>query len=85
VGAASSQGSLQRNCNREGINVQTPKASARIGIVANNQNDCQTCASWIAFGGMADQTGQSACGNFATTMPDNGDRQDALFGYVMVR
>jgi len=79
------RGSLQSNCNREGINVQTQLASVRIGIVANNQNDCQSCGSWIAFGGMADLTGESACGNFAVSSADNGSRQDALFGYVMVR
>jgi hypothetical protein len=79
------RGSLQSNCNREGINVSTPQANARIGIVANNQNDCSTCNSWIAFGAEGNSTGALACGNVADTSPDNGNRHDALFGYVMVR
>jgi len=79
------RGSLQSNCNREGINVETPQANARIGIVSNNQNDCSTCNSWIAFGAEGNSTGELACGNVADTSPDNGNRDDALFGYVMVR
>jgi hypothetical protein len=79
------RGSLQTNCNREGINVETAQANVRIGIVANNQNDCSTCNSWIAFGGAGNSTGELACGNVADTSPDNGTRNDALFGYVMVR
>jgi hypothetical protein len=80
-----SRGSLQLNCNREGINVATPEASVRIGIVANNQNDCSTCNSWIGFGAEGETTGERACGNVAATATDNGQRDDALFGYVMVR
>lgn len=79
------RGSLQLNCNREGINVQTPSARARIGIVSNNQNDCRSCQSWIGFGAKGDVTGERACGNYAPSSGDNGARDDGLFGYVMVR
>jgi hypothetical protein len=79
------RGSLQANCNREGFNVQTAQANVRIGIVANNQNDCSTCNSVIGFGAEGNSTGDLACGNVAASSPDNGDRDDALFGYVMVR
>jgi hypothetical protein len=80
-----SRGSLQTNCNREGINVETAQANVRIGIVANNQNDCTTCNSVIGFGAEGNSVGDVACGNVADTSPDNGTRDDALFGYVMVR
>jgi hypothetical protein len=79
------RGSLQVNCNREGINVDTPQASVRIGIVANNQSDCSTCNSFIGFGAKGNTTGELSCGNIAATSPDNGDRMSPLFGYVMVR
>jgi hypothetical protein len=79
------QGSLQLNCNREGINVETTQASVRIGIVANNQDDCSTCNSWIGLGAEGQTTGDLACGNVAQSNTDNGARDDALFGYVMVR
>jgi hypothetical protein len=79
------RGSLQLNCNREGFNVQTTEANVRIGIVANNQTDCSSCNSWIGFGAMGDTTGELACGNVAANTTDNGTRNDALFGYVMVR
>jgi hypothetical protein len=79
------RGSLQFNCNREGINVETVQANVRIGIVANNQNDCSTCNSVIGLGAAGNTTGDLACGNVAASSPDNGDRNDALFGYVMVR
>jgi hypothetical protein len=79
------RGSLQTNCNREGINVETPQASVRIGILANNQNDCATCNSVIGLGAKGMSIGELACGNVADTSPDNGTRDDALFGYVMVR
>ena len=48
-----SQASLQRNCNREGFNVlfgNEESSKARIGIVANNENDCYSCDSGIGFG-----------------------------------
>jgi hypothetical protein len=79
------RGSLQFNCNREGFNVQTTEANVRIGIVANNQTDCSSCNSWIGFGATGNTTGELACGNVAANVTDNGTRNDALFGYVMVR
>ena len=47
---------FQENCNMEGLNVQ-PKISSydnyvkvRIGIVANNQENCNSCDSCLGFG-----------------------------------
>jgi hypothetical protein len=77
--------SLQLNCNREGINVLTTSATARIGIISNNQNDCSTCQSWIGFGAKGDFTSERACGNYAPSSGDDGSRNEGLFGFVMVR
>ena len=48
---------LQENCNVEGFNVREPNSQiksphrfVRIGFVANNEDDCDTCDSWIGFG-----------------------------------
>ena len=76
--------SLQLNCNREGINVQEGAAYVRIGIVSNNDPDCNTCDSWIGLGGHAAGDTYS-CGNVAYNSSDNGDRNNYFFGYVMVR
>jgi hypothetical protein len=77
-------GSLQLNCNLEGVNVITPHVSIRLGIVANEQNDCATCDSFIGFGAQhfADTM---ACGNLARSSPDHGDRVDPDFGYIFAR
>ena len=47
------EASLQHKCNKEGFNIvcEGPNSStARIGFVANNENDCQLCDSRIGFG-----------------------------------
>jgi hypothetical protein len=80
-----SQGSLQTYCNAEGINVSTPLASMRIGIVSNDSDDCSTCDSFIGFGAWYQRQNSFACGNLAQLSPDNGDRQTPLFGYILAR
>ncbi|XP_028416366.1 uncharacterized skeletal organic matrix protein 5-like [Dendronephthya gigantea] len=45
--------SLQRNCNREGFNVNLRPdhhARIRLGIVGNEQNDCKTPDSFVGLG-----------------------------------
>ena len=43
--------SLQPNCKKEGINVQCSwSGSSRIGILGNNEEDCNTCDSVIGNG-----------------------------------
>ena len=56
------RGSLQRNCNRIGFNNYHEYAHVRIGIIANQENDCNSPDSRIGFGG-----GGSACGQTAAT------------------
>jgi hypothetical protein len=76
--------SLQTSCNMEGINVSAGAAYARIGILSNNDADCNTCDSWLGLGGHAAGPTYS-CGNVAYQGGDNGDRTNYFFGYVMVR
>ena len=91
---------FQENCNVEGLNVQPNISSfgnyvkVRIGIVANNQNDCGTCDSCIGFGISA-----RSCGGYDLTSTSCGvsrvacDRENrkepnknmAAFGYILVQ
>ena len=70
--------SLQLNCNREGFNA----IHCRIGITANQENDCNTPDSWLGFG-----TSNSGAGNFAngSWSPDNGGKDIKSFGYIFAR
>ena len=79
-----SQASLQRNCNKEGFNVVSDNRGfyrARIGIIANQQNDCSTCNSIIGFG----TVGYFSCGNKAKHRPDNGEKNIRAMGYILVQ
>ena len=83
-----SQASLQLNCNKEGFNVVCDGSSpskARIGIVANNENDCRSCDSRIGFGTGGDYDDSNTCGNEATHNVDNGDRHIKAMGYILVQ
>ncbi|CAB4044324.1 Hypothetical predicted protein, partial [Paramuricea clavata] len=65
--------SLQSNCNHEGFNIQLPYINARLGFVANNENGCGSCDSWIGFGiiySFACGTFYQACGNRAVCAVD---------------
>ena len=77
--------SLQRNCNMEGFNTECHdgKESARIGIVTNNEDECNSCDSRLGFGtkGKIDNT----CGNVAKHEADNGDKDIKAMGYVLVQ
>ena len=79
-----SQASLQRNCNKEGFSAVSDNRGffrARIGIIANQQNDCSTCNSRIGFG----TGGNNSCGNEAKFNPDNGDKHIRAMGYILVQ
>ena len=83
-----SKASLQHNCNREGFNAvgggHTPN-KARIGIIANEQNDCDSCDSLLGFGLDNGPYDESPCGNEAKHSPDNGDRLTYAMGYIFVQ
>ena len=79
------QGSLQLNCNKEGFNAvgtASHHSKARIGYIANQENDCGSCDSRIGFG---TRGGSNACGNVASYSPDNGDRNIKAMGYILVQ
>jgi len=83
-----SQGSLQHNCNKEGFNVVSTSDSnpkARIGILGNNQDDCDTCDSRIGFGTGGYHDDSNTCGNEATRLSDNGDKHIKAMGYILVQ
>lgn len=84
-----SEASLQTNCNKEGFNAGgcygDGCALVRIGIVSNEQNDCNTCDSRIGFGGAGSPDDSITCGNGAESSPDNGDKLIKTMGYILVQ
>ena len=79
--------SLQLNCRRQGFNVKDSSNSilSRIGYIANQENDCATCDSFIGLG-PANRFSIS-CGNFASgsTSPDNGAKNTRAMCYVLIQ
>ena len=83
-----SQASLQSNCNKEGFNVvgyRFDYSKARIGIIGNNQNNCNSCDSRIGFDTGGHDDDSNTCGNEATWLPDNGDKHIKGMGYILVQ
>jgi len=73
-----SQASLQPHCNKEGFNAVGSSNSfskARIGILGNNENDCNTCDSRIGFGTGGNRDDSNTCGNAAIK----------AMGYILVQ
>ena len=83
-----SRASLQSNCNKEGFNAigaSTTHSKARIGIISNEQNDCNSCDSRIGFGTGGYGDDSNTCGNEAGAGPDNGDQHIKAMGYILVQ
>ena len=78
-----SEASLQLNCNKEGFNVKGGRNQVRIGILGNEQPDCDTCDSKLGFGGKGGLT----CGNQAVGRvgADNGDKLFKVMGYILIQ
>ena len=81
-----SQGYLQRNCNKEGFNLEPDGAywkniacKARIGIFANNNNGCGDVDSRIGFGTGGPKDDNNTCGN------DGGSTHIKAMGYILVQ
>ena len=73
-----SQTSLQPNCNKEGFNAMGNSNSyskSRIGILGNNEKDCNTCDSRIGFGTGGNRDDSNTCGNAAIK----------AMGYILVQ
>ena len=81
------QASLQTNCNREGFNVLggSHHSKARIGIVANNQGNCDTCNSRIGFGTGGSPDSSNTCGNVAVFKQYYGYQRIKTMGYILVQ
>ena len=83
--------SLQPHCNKEGFNANmnhNDKARIRIGIIANQENDCNSPDSRIGIGGGGNFCGQDASnsvGNEAKCGGDHGDKHLKAFGYVFAK
>ena len=78
--------SLQHYCNREGFNVYNQfHARARLGLIANNQNNCNTPDSFIGMGTHHWMNMGNAAGNAACCSPDNGDKNVKVMAYILVR
>ncbi|XP_027037863.1 uncharacterized protein LOC113666295 [Pocillopora damicornis] len=86
-----SDASLQLNCNKEGFNTADVNrfnayhSEARIGIIANQENDCRSCDSRIGFGTGGYLEDGVVCGNVAYVRGDNGDRRTPGMGYILVQ
>ena len=82
------QASLQRNCNRGGFNAASKwksNSKARIGILGNNENDCDSCDSRIGFGTAGNPDDSNTCGNEAERKADNGVKHLKAMGYILVQ
>ena len=80
--------SLQVNCNIEGFNTRGSRngaSRARIGFVANNENDCSSPDSRIGFGTEGNHDNSNSCGNVANYQPDNGDKRIKAMGYIFIQ
>ena len=83
------QASLQLNCNMQGFNAKIEGDSsgprARIGILANEQDDCSSCDSRIGLGTGGKHDDSNTCGNEAEYEGDNGDQHIKAMGYILVQ
>ena len=83
------QASLQRNCNHEGFNSYPTQhfSRARIGIISNDLNECNTPDSRIGFGSGGHPYDDNTCGNTAWPWyePDNGGKNIKAMGYILVQ
>ena len=80
--------SLQLRCNKEGFNAMGRSArnsKARIGIIGNNQNDCNSCDSRIGFGTGGNHDDSNTCGNQASHSSDKGNKYIKAMGYILVQ
>ncbi|MBN2800350.1 MAG: hypothetical protein JXX28_14515 [Deltaproteobacteria bacterium] len=85
--------SLQSNCNAEGFNVSPSTlvgpAQVRIGILGNQEANCETPDSRIGIGGgtgtYCSMPANHTVGNVARCTPDNGDLTWYAWGTVALR
>lgn len=79
---------LQTYCDYEGFNQvcsHSTGSRARIGVVNNDNDQCNTCDSRPGFGtgGYIDDT--NTCGNVGPGSSDNGGKNTKAMGYISVQ
>ena len=90
------QASMQNNCQREGFNAKGNKrffylSRARIGIIGNDQDNCDSPDSRIGFGTggegvLPSVCRENTCGNEASKpSSDNGKTSIKAMGYILVQ
>ena len=77
--------SLQYNCNKEGFNVYNEQSRVRLGLIANNENDCETPDSFIGLGAHRNWQTNAARNAASRLSPDNGEKNLKAMGYILVR
>ena len=85
--------SMQESCNKEGFNFNKGKLGqeymkVRIGLVANNEEDCDTADSCIGFGTSVRRLNMgekiTSCGNLCFCWP-SPDTNVAAFGFILIK
>ena len=79
--------SLQQNCNKEGFNVKCSKykRKSRIGILGNNQENCEYCNTVIGFGIEIIDRKWSSGNIYYKSNPPTVDIKLKTFGYIFVQ
>ena len=83
-----SQASLQYYCDMEGFNAKggiDQHSKARIGIISNNQKNCDYSDSRIGFGTGGFPDDSNTCGNESDPEGDNGKQSVRAMGYIFVQ
>ena len=79
--------SLQQNCNKKGFNMKcTDDGSiiARLGFIANNESDCNTCDSGIGLRFFAHSP--ISCGNLASLIyPPTGSKDIPAMCFILIK
>ena len=78
--------SLQMNCNKEGFNLKDGDSDAivvRIGYIGNNENNCNSCDSFIGIG--SKNPWPISCGNLADIFTDNGRKLTPGMCYILIK
>ena len=76
---------LQCNCGLQGFNISAAfGVNFRLGIIGNQENDCQSPDSYLGVGGPI-AAGNTANGTWACGGDYSGDRNTRLFAFVYVR
>ena len=83
-----SQVSLRLNCNKEGFNAESNlsgNSKARIGIISNAKNECDSCDSRIGFGTGGYPDNSNTCGNEARHELQIKEKHIKANGYILVQ